>query len=370
LGWPELAARPLPWGNVEVTQGDPRSAVILTRLLAFRNFAGLPFPASATPNQWALAAERALDFAARAGFPGSVPLSSCPPRAVRLLREREILPWRAVPAPGKQGFRHLAFNTDGSAWILVNEVEHLTFGRLHPGCPAPSEAAFPDPDSLPVPPPASAAGSGGSGWARSPRYGFLASDPGHAGPAAGIEQLVHLPGLALARELPAARNYCVAAGLGFAPAMPAPGSAANPADSGIFRISARVRLGASPAEAYAGYLEAVAPVLRREAEMREACLARHPERLAARVSGALDRLTGALSLSFPELLAASSFARLGAALGLARPEIGKILEYLRVTAASGHLGVSSDKELAQEDEDFARANVVRLSLGNRHGEGI
>jgi hypothetical protein len=341
---------------LDVTQGDPRSAVILTRLLAFRNFSGLPFPASATPNQWAAAAERALDWAARAGFPASVPLASCPPRVVRLLREREILPGRAVPAPGKQGFKHLAAAPDGSAWVLVNEVEHLTLGRLHDGCPAPADAAFPDP--------------GGADWARSPRYGILASDPGRIGPGVAVEQLVHLPGLALARELPAARNYCAAAGLAFAPAMLWPGSAASPADAGIFRISSRGRLGMSPEAAYAGYLEAVAPVLRREAEMRNACLARHPERLAARVRGSLERLADAPSLSFPELLAASSFARLGAALGLARPELAKILESLRVTAASGHLGVSSERELTQEEEDFSRANVVRLSLGNQRSEGI
>jgi protein-arginine kinase len=304
-----------------------------------------------------------MAWAARAGFPASVPLSSCPPRVVRLLREREILPWRFVPSPGKQGFKHLAAAPDGSAWALINEVEHLTLGRLHAGCPAPADAAFPDPEAQP-------GGSSSDGWARSPRYGFLASDPGRIGPGVAIEQLVHLPGLSLARELPAARNYCAAAGLAFAPAMPWPGSAASPADSGIFRISSHGRLGMSPVTAYAGYLEAVAPVLRREAEMRKACLARHPERLAARVREALERLSGAPSLSFPELSAASSFARLGAALGLARPEIGKILESLRVTAASGHLGVSSERELTQEEEDFARANVVRLSLGYQHGQGI
>jgi protein-arginine kinase len=364
LGWPELAARPLPWGNLEVNQGDPRSAVILTRLLAFRNFAGLPFPASATPNQWAAAAARALAWAARSGFPDSVPLSACPPRVVRCLREREILPWQAVPSPGKAGFKHLAAAPDGSAWVLINEVEHLTLGRVYAGCPAPADAAFPDPGTD------FGESNDGAGWARSPRYGFLASDPGRAGPGVAIEQVMHLPGLALARELPAARNYCAAAGLAFAPAMSLPASAVSPADFGMFRISSRGRLGMSPGECYAGYLEAIAPVLRRETEMRKACLARHPERLAARVRGALERLAGATSLSFPELLATSSFARLGAAIGLARPEIGKILESLRVTAASGHLGVSSERELTQEEEDFSRANVVRLSLGNQHGEGI
>lgn len=360
MEWRNLASCPLPWGNVEVTQGDPASAVVLTRLLAFRNFAGFPFPASATPNQCAAAADLALAWAARAGYPAAVPLAACPPRAVRLLREREILPWRAVAFPGKKGFKHLAAAPDGSAWALVNEVEHVTLGRVHAGSPAPAEAAFPaaglDPE--------------GAGWARSPRFGYLASDPGRIGPGIAIEQVIHLPGLAMARELPAARNYCLAAGLAFAPAQPLAGSFPGPADAGLFRIASRGRLGRSPAEAYAAHLDAVRPVLLREAEMRRECLARHPERLAARVRGALERLSGAPSLSYPELLAAGSFARLGAALGLARPEIGRILESLRVTAASGHLAVSSDKDLPQEEEDFSRAKVVRLSLEQRVGGGI
>jgi protein-arginine kinase len=279
---------------------------------------------------------------------------------VRLLREREILPWRAVPFPGKKGFKHLAAAADGSAWALINEVEHLTLGRLHAGCPAPEAAVFPDAGADPD----------GAGWARSPRFGYLASDPGRIGPGVAIEQIVHLPGLALARELPAARNHCAAAGLAFAPAFPLPGSAPGPADAGLFRIASRGRLGRSPAEAYAEHLEALAPVLRREAEMRRECRARHPERLAARVRGALERLASAPTLSYPELLAWGSFARLGSALGLARPEIGTILETLRVTAASGHLAVSSDRDLPQEEEDFSRANVVRLSLGMRRGEDI
>lgn len=336
--------------------------MVLTRLLAFRNFAGLPFPVSATPNQCATAADRALAWIARAGFPAAVPLAACPDRVLRLLREREILPWRAVPFPGKKGFKHLAALPDGTAWALVNEVEHLTLGRLHAGCPAPESAAFPDPDHGPDPE--------GAGWARSPRFGFLASDPGRSGPGVAIEQVVHLPGLAMARELPAARNYCVAAGLAFAPALPLPGAGIGPADAGLFRLASRGRLGRTPAEAYAEHLEAIAPVLRREAEMRRECLARHPERLAARVRDALERLAGSPTLSFPELLAQASFARLGAALGLAPPEIGRILESLRATAASGHLAVSCDRDLPQEEEDFSRANVVRLSLGTQRGEGI
>lgn len=359
MGWPELAAAPPAWGNAEVTQGDPRRAVVLTRLIAYRNFPGLPFPVSATPNQCAAAAERALEWIARAGFPPAAALAGLPPRIIRMLREREMLPHRAAAFPGKKGFKHLAFSPDGVSWALVNEIEHLTLGRLLPGCPAPAAAVFP----VSAPEPA-------GGWARSERWGHLSSDPGRIGPGVSVEQVVHLPGLALARELPAARNYCLAAGLAFGPASPPAASHPGPADTGLFRIASRGRLGRTPADVYGDHLEAIAPVLRRESEMRRECLARHPDRLAARVGAALEKLESAPSLSHAELLAHSSPARLGADLGLLSPQIGRILEFLRVTAASGHLGVSSDRELAQEEEDFTRAKVVRLSLEKGRLGGI
>lgn len=362
MDWPDLAARPLPWltgGNADVTPGDPLDAVVLTRLLAFRNLAGLPFPASATPNQCAAAADRALAWLGASGHPDPVALAPLPPKIVRLLREREILPWRAVAFPGKKGFKHLSVSPDGSVWVLVNEVEHLTLGRLFPGSPHPAEAAFPDPGPGPE-----------GGWAHSPRFGFLASDPSRIGPGVAIEQVLHLPGLAIARRLPFARNYLVAAGLSFAPATPLKTTIPGPADVGLFRVASRGAFGRSPQQAYAGHLEAVAPVLAREAEARRELLARHPKRAKARVRGALERLISSPTLSHEELLAQASWVRLGTALGLVDREIGRILESLRVTAASGHLAVSWNDDPAQEEEDFSRANVVRLSLEKMHGAGI
>jgi hypothetical protein len=332
--------------------------VILTRLLAFRNFAGFPFVASAPPNQCAAAAERALALVSRSGGPLPWRLADLPPRALRLLRERELIPWRAMAFPGKKGFKHLSAAADGSAWTLVNEVEHVTFGRVLPGSPDPEAAIFPNP------------GDDGEPWARSARFGYLASDPGRAGSGTAVEQILHLPGLALARELPAARNYLAAAGIAFLPAMPSPVSVPGPADAGLFRVASRGALGKTPRQAYAAHLEAVDPVLRRELEARARCLDKHPKRLKSKVMQSLEQIAAARSLAYPDLLAAGSLARLGSRLGILDPQIDGILEFLRVTVASGHLAVSSGRELAQEEEDFSRANVVRLSLEKYRGSAI
>lgn len=355
-----LAGRPLPWGNRDVTPGAPRSPVILTRLLAFRNFAGLPFFASAPPNLAQAAAARARDHIARLGGPAPLRPADLPRRVIRLLREREILPWRALALPGKKSAKLLSAAADGSAWTLANEGEHLTFGRVLPGCPDPAAAARAFPDAS-----ESAAGP----WARSPAYGFLASDPSRLGPGVAVEQILHLPGLALARQLPAARNLLAVSGLAFAPAMPSAVSFPGPADAGLFRVGSHGRLGRTPGEAYAAHLEAIAPVLERELSARRECLERHSQRLRAKVEHAREAMSTAKSLSHPELLAAASMARLGAALGLLPPEFEIIAEYLRVTVSSGHLAVSSGAELSQEDEDFARANVVKSSLEKLRGIG-
>ena len=353
-----LAAARLPWGNLNVTPGSPRSPVILTRLLAYRNFAGLPFFASAPPNLAEAAADRARDHIARAGGPAPMRLAECQPRIIRLLREREILPWRALALPGKKASKRLSVAADGSSWTLANEGEHLTFGRVLPGCPEASAAAFPDPQESPSSP-----------WARSPAYGFLSSDPGRLGPAVAVEQILHLPGLALARLLPAARNLLAVSGMSFAPAMPSRVSFPGPADAGLFRVGSRGRLGHTPEQAYADHMHALTPVLEREILSRHECLAKHPKRLEARVAQAMEVLSTSKSIPHPDFLAATSLARLGAALGLLPPEFEGTAEYLRVTVASGHLAVSSGGELSQEDEDFKRANVVRSSLENLRGIG-
>ena len=388
LGWPELAAAPLPWAQgVGQAPGEDlslnpgkTSAIVFTRLLSFRNFSDLPFVVSAPPNACQAAADRALDLIAKRGGSVVCRLADLPPRVIRLLREREILPARAMPFPGKKAFKFVAHAPDGSGWTLVNEVEHVTFGRLYPGSPSPADLmAFAD------------LAEDRHLWAWSQAYGFLASDPSRIGPGLRVELVAHLPGLAITRQLPSARNYLAAAGVEFfpmetgsAPTGPVspkpsvPGGASpsgagvsagvGPAEVGLFRMIFRGKLGKTAREVYASVPETVEPLLRREYQARNACLEKRRKRLEERLEQSHLLLSGSASITYPQLLASSSFIRLGAGLGMVPPRFAGILEELRVKTASGHLAVSSGKDLSQEEEDFSRANVVRSYLEARSGE--
>lgn len=360
MAWPDLAPRPLAWaGNGQVSQ-----AILFTRAVAFRNFAGFPFVVSAPPNACAAVADKALDLVSKQGGLEVSRLADLPLRAIRLLREREILPPRAVSFPGKKGFKYAAVAPDGASWILVNEVEHLAFGRIIPGLPSPD--AFAEMEPSPVD------GGDRARWARSPAYGFLTSDPARIGPGLSVEIIVHLPGLALSRQLPQARNYLAAAGAGFQTLAPLSGVAASgatgAADAGLFRLIGRGRLGKTAREAYTALLGTVEPLLRREQEARNTVLEKHHKRLEERMQQSHRLLSGKGPLGYADMLAAASILRLGAGLGMLNPQIAGILEELRVRAGSGHLAVSSGQELSQEEEDIVRSNVVRSYLDERSGE--
>ena len=371
MGWPELAAAPLPW--VQGGGQDPgldlgkTSAVVFTRVLSFRNFSDLPFVVSAPPNACQAAADRALDLIAKRGGSVVSRLADLPTRVIRLLREREILPARAMPFPGKKAFKFVALASDGSGWTLVNEVEHVTSGRLYAGSPAPAAIkVYTDLADL------ADLAEDHRPWAWSREYGFLASDPSRIGPGFRVELVAHLPGLAITRQLPSARNYLAAAGVEFFP-MEA-GSAhtgpttPKPSEAGLFRMVFRGKLGKTAKEVYASVPETVEPLLRREYHARNACLEKRRKRLEERLEQSHLILSGSASITYPQLLAASSFIRLGAGLGMVNPRFTGILEELRVKTASGHLAVSSGKDLSQEEEDFSRANVVRSFLEARSGE--
>lgn len=364
MDWADFPARPAPAGNPGVSQ-DPAAFpfVALTRVIAYRNFSGRPFVVSAPPKACAAAADLALGLISRRGGHDIRRLAECPTAAIRFLRERHLLPQRFAAFPGKKGFKYLATAPGGAEWVLVNEVEHMAFGRMAPGRVGPVD--FP----VRFPPPRED-GDDPSLWARNARLGFLASDPARIGSGLSAELLVHLPGLALSRRLEHALRFLSASAVSWVPASAGSGAPveASPAEAGLFWLKSRGGLGKSPAEVYGSLCAAVDPVLRSEREAQLRCLEKHRKRLEDRAKQSLHLLSGARTLAYGELLAHASLARLGAYLGLLGSRIPSILEELRITAGSGHLTVTSGRELAKEEEDFLRADVVRSGLEAYSGE--
>lgn len=341
-----LAASPLPW-----TAGSDPSVhpfVLFTRILCHRNFAGQPFPVSASPEACARLAGMASAFAASRGLGPAFRLADCGTGILRMLRERHLLAEPPVPLPGRPGVKFLALAGDGRAWAWINEVETLTWIRIHSGflpARAFAEAYRPPGEDAASP------------WARSPRYGLLASDPGRVGPGVSFQLLVHLPALALARRLDQVHSALTALGAGFLPVTRRAMGTAS-----LFWISSRGGMGGSAHEAYSRFIADVGPVLVWEAEEQRSCLEKHRKSLEDRAHQSLRRLEGAAALSYPDLQLSSSWAALGGYLGILDAQIPAVLEELRTKAQSGHLEVSSGRALTKEEEDLSRANVVRLAM--------
>jgi protein arginine kinase len=247
----------------------------------------------------------------------------------------------------------------------------MTFGSVRRG--------LPDPESLPAAHPSLEPDGDAAPWSRSQRYGFLASDPSRLGPGVAVEALVHLPALALSRQLPHARNYLAACGVASlphphplpaqsAPAAPARDRSAAVADAALFRLRSRGGLGSDFREVHRAFAISLQPVLRLERQTRERCAQHYRKRLEDRLGLSFRVLSEATTLTYAEMSGAASLVRMGACLGLRDPQIAGILEELLVIASSGHLAVTSGRDLGKEEEDFARANVVRLSLLNHSGE--
>ncbi len=347
LDWRELASLPVAWTGRREALASPYPFVVLTRVHVFRNFAGFPFTVSATPSICAAIADKALNLLIKQGGYDVFRLSDCAPQVIRMLRERLLLPERSVPFPGKKEFKYLNVDAAAKRWVLVNEVEHMVFGRMYPGCLTEKdfieEYASADSQQL---------------WAWSERLGYLTSAPDHLGPGLEIEILVHLPGHALARQLPQARNGMVALGLGFAPVSFLEGSAV----AGLFLLKSRGNAGESLPAIYTRFMRSVQPLLIQEKKLQDRCMEKQHKTLEDRVQESLQGLSQAEVLSYPSLLKMGSYLRLGAYLGILNPKLAEIAEELRVTAGSGHLGVSSNRLLPKEDEDRYRAKVVRLAL--------
>ncbi len=348
MNWPELAERPLPWASSLNWTENGQHSVVFTRLSTYRNFSGFPFTVSAPPNICAAIADKALHLLTRQGGFTIQRLSDCPSYALRLLRERHVLPSRFVPFPGKKEFKYVAFRPQGNAWALVNEVEHLTFGQIFPG--RFSELEFNSAYSVP---------QGESPWCELGSMGFLASYPGRIGPGLEVDILVHLPGLVLSRRLGHARNALSAFGIGFFPLGSLGG---GEADAGLFLLRSRGGGGKSALQVYQDLLKNVQPIMELEASLQRQCLDKHHKRLEVRLRQSLQHLTEASVLSYPEVLAMSSYLRLGAYLALINPQILGIVEELRIKAGSGHLGVSLGHNMSKEEEDKQRGNVVRLAM--------
>ena len=362
MPWAERAARPPPWANPAKPAAAPDvSGVLLTRLIAYRNFADEPFTVSAAPQACDRIAGKAADVAARLRPRGHPPGRPGGGRAAHAAR--------APPAAGAFGplARQAGHQASGPGRGRDPSSPGSTRWSISRGCRA-CRGCFP-PTASP-PPSVRPARMPAAPWAKSRRFGFLASDPS---PGGARRILPHAR-----RTFPAcpwaaawARRSCAFRPRPrFAPRHPrGSGSCRRPRS----RVGAGALLDSLPGRAGRNARERLPPFPLR-------CRARPP--LGGRPAREMPGKTSQTARGKGAGIDGGPPA--GPRIALARTAPGLVLGPFRRIggnprcpnsarpgrterpAQSGHLEVSSGSAWVKEEEDTARANVVRLAL-ERHG---
>lgn len=382
----DLARAPVPWArslpadvpSADLT-GDQDSAslrLLFVRAIARRNFSGFPFWVSSPPETCAALAKVAAAQAGAENLGAGYRLGSLTLEQIGILRERMLLPERPVSFPGSREYKHVFFPRSGNADLqthaLFGEVEHWTRirtlgptaptepGRIAPRTPPPSPLdELPDiarrfsrdADSQQARETSSSADTHARmhvdthvdthidthTFAQSEVWGFLTSNPAHAGSGLQFEAGLHLPALSTPnsrRLLAQTRQALGATGYDLqALSLREPGAT----EAGYFRLVSRGGAGISGEELAAAFAEKVRTVLRVETDAWARWKKREPQVIEDRMHRSLRVLQEARRMEYPELQLLTSFARAGVYTGTFPLALLPKLESLRVKAQPFHL---------------------------------
>lgn len=339
-----LGRRAGEWLRNEGPEGD---VAISTRIRLARNILGFPFAARLRAREArkleALLKERILQ-ACRAQKLHYVNLGDLDPVWRRVLVERHLISREHSSRDASHG---VAVGAQEITSIMINEEDHLRIQILRSGLRC--REAFQSAHALDrkiakaVP------------YARSEKFGYLTSCPTNTGTGLRVSAMLHLPALVLAAEIEPLIKECGKRGVEVR-GLHGEGSRAN---GDLFQLSNRITLGRSEEEILDGTEEEIRATIAREREIRERLVARGNGAVAEQVRSAVQRCTGAQSVSSAETLAAISLLRMGIHVGLFRHLPLARINELFLWTQPGHLQHLVGRTLSRSERDGVRAHLVR-----------
>lgn len=385
-----LARAPVSWSGARgdsapVDDGAWPRRLLFVRAIARRNFAEAPFWVACSAEDGEALAHTAIAQARAEGLTSGYRLAALSPGDIGLLRERMLLPGQPVSFPATRHAKRIFLAREGSAdsgtHALFGEVEHWT--RIHtrgpahapatPSSPSPPASLSPEilrdiaqrtgraADASSASPSSAFATGSACSFAYAEPWGFLASNPAHAGTGLQFEAGVHVPALSdpTSRALMMQAVRALAAtGHELQPlSLRAPGAAS----SGFFRLVSRGSAGLTEEEHAIRFAHHLDLVLRIEEEAWAALQSRDPFAMEDRMHRALRILQEARRLEEAEAQSLISFARAGVYAGAFPACLLPSLETLRVQAQPFHVraGMGADEAAS---EPVARANLARRLL--------
>jgi len=195
-------------------------------------------------------------------------------------------------------------------------------------------------------------------FAYHPRFGFLTACPTNTGTGLRASVLIHLPGLVLTKEIGKVLKGISEIGLTFRGIY----GEGSEVVGNFFQISNQTTLGKSEEELL-DHLEGVTKQVVEYEENARSILTRDAmDQLEDKIWRACGILLYARSIGHEEGMNLLSAIRLGVSLKLIPGLRVSTLNRLLISVQSTHLEASVGKELTQEEQDRARADVMRRTL--------
>ncbi len=195
-------------------------------------------------------------------------------------------------------------------------------------------------------------------FAYHPRFGFLTACPTNTGTGLRASVLIHLPGLVLTKEIGKVLKGISQIGLTFRGIY----GEGSEVVGNFFQISNQTTLGKSEEELLE-HLEGVTQQVIEYEENARSILTRDAmDQLEDKICRAYGILLYARSIALEEGMNLLSAIRLGVSLKLIPSLRVSTLNRLLIYSQSTHLEAGIDKELTQEEQDRARADMMRKTL--------
>jgi protein arginine kinase len=346
----DLAKQPGEWLR---GTGPEHDIVISSRIRLARNVAQRPFLTVASHKAKAeleVQIREALEGVNLGGVRLYVSLKEATPIDRLFLMERHLISRDLLNAEGDRG---VAIAKEETVAIMVNEEDHLRLQVMRSGLqlePAWKEIDRID-DEL----------SSRLPYAYHPEFGYLTACPTNAGTGMRISVLLHLPALAMTRQID--KVFQALSRISFS--VRGFYGEGTQASGNFYQISNHSTLGKSEVQLIKELSNVVPEIVKFERHCREKLAKEQRAALEDRVFRACGTLRYARSISTEETMELLSAVRLGSNLALL-PEIpSRTIDELFISTQPGHLQKHEGRILSPQERDLARAGFIRGKLGTR-----
>jgi len=338
-------------------EGPDRDVVVSSRMRLARNVCGYAFKTRQRTEE-----DGRLSDYLRGVLLGVEPqltwlsLDELPDVMRQVLFERHVVSREHVADEHERG---VAFNTDATTSVLVNEEDHLRMQVFTCGLDLERlddrVNALDDRIGEHVE------------YCFDPRFGYLTSCPTNAGTGLRVSVMLHLPALSLPLEQEDGQSERLigqAARLAQKMGLTIRGmhGESSRAEGDFYQISNQVTLGKTADQAIGDVRDYVPQVVEHERHTRGILLDERRHRVEDKVWRAWAVLGNARMMSSSEALAHLSWVRLGVVAGLIDAVTLGMLHTLMVRIRPGHLQHAAQRELTTEERDMFRADLIRDTL--------